>query len=96
VTGVQTCALPIPAEGAAFAGSYDLGGTTLQVIAEGKRLYLSGPGEPRHRLAPISDHEFWLEALQSLAVFEKEGDKVARIVFGIGDRRVVVPRIESR
>jgi serine-type D-Ala-D-Ala carboxypeptidase/endopeptidase len=85
-----------PAEDAAFAGNYDFSGTTLQVIAEGKRLYLSGPGEPRQRLAPISDHEFWLEAVQSLAVFEKEGGKVARIVFGIGDHRVVVPRIESK
>jgi len=88
--------LPGPAELAAFAGNYDLGGTPLQVIAEGKRLYLSGPGEPRHRLAPISDHEFWLEALQSLAVFESEGGKVARIVFGLGDHRVVVPRVDGK
>jgi CubicO group peptidase (beta-lactamase class C family) len=88
--------LPGAAELAALAGSYDLGGTALQVIAEGKRLYLSGPGEPRHRLAPITDREFWLEALQSLAVFEKEGDKVARIVFGVGDHRIVVPRIEGK
>ena len=85
-----------PAEGAAFAGNYDLSGTTLQVIAEGKRLYLAGPGEPRHRLSPISDHEFWLEALQSFAVFEKDGDKVARIVFGVGDHRIVVPRVEAK
>jgi hypothetical protein len=77
----------------AFAGDYDLSGTSLQVIAEGKRLYLTGPGEPRHRLSPISDHEFWLEALQSVAVFERDGDKVARVVFGIGDRRVVAPRV---
>jgi CubicO group peptidase (beta-lactamase class C family) len=88
--------LPGAAELAAFAGNYDLGGTALQVIAEGKRLYLSGPGEPRHRLAPIGDREFWLEALQSVAVFEREGDKVARIVFGVGDRRVVVPRVEGK
>ncbi|HMG19769.1 MAG TPA: serine hydrolase domain-containing protein [Kofleriaceae bacterium] len=84
------------AELAAFAGGYDLGGTPLQVIAEGKRLFLSGPGEPRHRLTPISDHEFWIEALQSVAVFEKDGDKVARVVFGIGDRRVVAPRIAAK
>ena len=85
-----------PAELAAFAGSYDLGGTPLQVVAEGKRLFLSGPGEPRHRLTPISDHEFWLEALQSIAVFEKDGDQVARVVFGIGERRVVAPRIAAK
>jgi hypothetical protein len=88
--------LPGAAELAGFTGSYDLGGTTLQVIAEGKRLYLSGPGEPRHRLAPIGEREFWLEALQSIAVFENEGDKVARIVFGVGDRRVVVPRVDGK
>jgi CubicO group peptidase (beta-lactamase class C family) len=88
--------LPDAAELATFAGNYDLGGTTLQVIAEGKRLYLSGPGEPRHRLAPIIEREFWLESLQSLAVFEKEGDKVARIVFGSADRRVVAPRIDAK
>lgn len=87
--------LPGPAELAAYAGNYDLGGTPLQVIAEGKRLYLAGPGEPRHRLAPVADREFWLEALQSLAVFDKEGDKVTRIVFGIGERRVVVPRVDG-
>lgn len=88
--------LPGPAELAPLAGGYDLGGTTLQVIAEGKRLYLSGPGEPRHRLSPIGDREFWLESLQSLAVFEKEGDKVARVVFGLGERRVAAPRIDAR
>lgn len=85
-----------PAELAAFAGKYDLSGTTLEVIAEGKRLYLSGPGEPRHRLSPISDHEFWLEALQSIAVFEKEGDKVARVVFGVGDHMIVAPRVAAK
>jgi CubicO group peptidase (beta-lactamase class C family) len=83
---------PAPAALAAFAGNYDLSGTTLQVIAEGKRLYLAGPGEPRHRLSPISDHEFWMEALQSVAVFESDGGKVARVVFGVGDRRIVAPR----
>jgi CubicO group peptidase (beta-lactamase class C family) len=88
--------LPGPAELAPLAGSYDLGGTTLQVIVEGKRLYLSGPGEPRHRLSPIAEHEFWLETLQSLAVFETEGGKVARVVFGIGDRRIVAPRIDGK
>jgi len=88
--------LAAAAELAAFAGSYDLGGTTLQVIAEGKRLYLAGPGEPRHRLSPVSDHEFWLEALQSLAVFESDGDKVARVVFGVGDRRIVAPRVAPK
>ena len=81
-----------PTEFAEFAGSYDFSGATLQVEAKGKRLYLNGPGEPPHRLLPLSDHEFWLEALQSLAVFERQDGKVTRLVFGSGDRRIAAPR----
>jgi CubicO group peptidase (beta-lactamase class C family) len=88
--------LPGAAELAAFAGSYDLSGTKLEVVAENKRLYLSGPGEPRHRLSPISDHQFLLEALQSVASFEKDGGKISRMVFGVGDRMIVAPRVESK
>jgi CubicO group peptidase (beta-lactamase class C family) len=88
--------LPGAAELAAFAGNYDLGGTGLQVIAQGKRLYLSGPGEPRHRLAPLSDHEFWLEALGSVAGFDRDSGKVTRIVFGLGERQVAAARVESK
>jgi hypothetical protein len=88
--------LPAAAALAAFAGDYDLGGAKLQVIAEGKRLYLAGPGEPRHRMAPISDREFWLEALQSVASFETDDGKVARMVFGIGDRRVAAARVTAK
>lgn len=84
------------AELAAFAGGYDLNHTPLQVIAEGKRLYLAGSGEPRQRLCSISDHEFWLEALQSRAEFQKDGDKVARIVFHVGDHTLVAARIETK
>lgn len=81
---------------AAFAGSYEISGTKLQIVADHDRLYLEGPGEPRHRLSPLSDHEFWVEALQSIASFEKEGDKVVRAVFVIGDRRLVAPRVDSK
>lgn len=95
-TPAEAIKLAGPAELAAYAGSYDLSGTTLQVIAEGKRLYLTGPGEPRHRMLPISDHQFLLEALQSVASFEKDGPKVTRLVFGIGDRRVAAPRVEPK
>jgi len=80
---------------ATFAGTYELSGAKLQIIAEGKRLYLEGPGEPRHRLSPLSDHEVWLEALQSIASFEKEGDRVARVLFGVGGRVVVAPRVDT-
>jgi CubicO group peptidase (beta-lactamase class C family) len=84
------------AELAAFAGDYDLSRTPLQVIAQGKRLYLTGPGEPRQRLCSISDHEFWLEALQSRVEFQKDGDKVARIVFHIGDHTLVAARSNAK
>lgn len=88
--------LATAAELAALAGEYALGGVTLQVTAEGKRLYLAAPGEPRRRLSPISDHEFWLEALQSVASFEKDGDKVARLVFGVGAHQIAASRIEAK
>ena len=87
--------LATAADLAAFAGTYELSGTKLQVVADGKRLYLEGPGEPRHRMASISDHEFWIEVLQSIAVFEKDGDKVTRVVFGIGGHTLVAPRVDA-
>jgi hypothetical protein len=87
---------PTAAELAPFAGSYELAGTKLQVVAEGKRLYLEAPGEPRRRMSPISDHEFWIEVLQSIAVFERDADKVARVVFGIGGRTLTAPRVDPK
>ncbi len=78
---------------ATVAGSYDLAGIKLQIIADGKRLYVEGQGEPRHRMLPISDHEFLIEALQAVAIFEKEGDKVARVVFSIGNQQITAPRL---
>ena len=88
--------LPTAAEIVPFAGSYELSGTKLSVVADGKRLYLEGPGEPRHRMSPISDHEFWLEVLQSIAVFETAGDKVARVVFGIAGHTLTAPRVDGK
>jgi CubicO group peptidase (beta-lactamase class C family) len=85
---------PSAADLAPLAGTYALSDTKLQVVADGKRLYLEGPGEPRHRMSPISDHEFWIEVLQSVAVFEKEGDKVARVLFALGDHTVTAQRVE--
>jgi serine-type D-Ala-D-Ala carboxypeptidase/endopeptidase len=87
---------PTAADLAPFAGHYEVAGTKLEVVADGKRLYLEGPGEPRRRMSPISDHEFWLEVLGSLAAFEKDGDKVARVVFGIGGHMLVAPRVEPK
>ena len=79
-----------------YAGNYDLGGARLQVTVEGKRLYIVGAGEPPHRLVPISDHEFWSEALQSVAVFEREHDRVTRLVFAIGDKQIAATRVDAQ
>jgi D-alanyl-D-alanine-carboxypeptidase/D-alanyl-D-alanine-endopeptidase len=81
---------------APLAGSYELSGTKLQVVVEGKRMYLEGPGEPRHRMSPLSDHEFWVEVLQSVAVFERDGDKVVRVMFSIGDHMLAAQRVDPK
>jgi len=60
----------------------------------GKRIYVEGPGEPRIRMLPISDHEFWIEPLQSVCVFEQKDGKVSRAIFVLGERQMSAPRIE--
>jgi len=77
-----------------YAGSYDFGGMKLAVTVNGKRIYVEGPGEPKIRMVPISDHEFWIERLQAVVVFEKDGDKVKRAVFVVGDKQMSAPRVE--
>jgi serine-type D-Ala-D-Ala carboxypeptidase/endopeptidase len=88
-------AFPGAAALARYAGHYDLSGAKLQIIAEGVRLYVEGPGEPRRRMSPLSSNEFWIEALQSIAVFEGDGDKAARVVFTVGGRTLAAPRIAA-
>jgi serine-type D-Ala-D-Ala carboxypeptidase/endopeptidase len=91
-----TTKVPAPAPTAAtlttYAGTYDFSGTDLVIVADGKRLYLEGPGEPRHRMAPIGDRTFWIEALQSAAKFELDGTTVKALVFKIGGKQVLAPR----
>jgi len=77
-----------------LTGGYDFAGQPIQIVANGKRLYIEGPGEPRHRLVPLGEREFWLEELQSVATFEKDGDAIARVVFQIGDRKLVAQRCD--
>ncbi|MBA3819200.1 MAG: hypothetical protein H0X17_09940, partial [Deltaproteobacteria bacterium] len=83
---------PTPAQLASYAGTYDFAGTKLQIVHANQRLYLEGPGEPRHRMAPVTDVAFWIEALQSVAFFHAEGGAVRQVVFQIGDRQLVAPR----
>jgi len=79
---------------ASYAGSYDLSGTKLAVTVAGKRVYLEGPGEPKHRLAPVGERQFWIEALQSLAVFQADANgKIAAVVFAVGANQLVAPRV---
>ena len=84
---------PTPAQRASYAGSYDFTGTKLTVVHQGKRLYIEGPGEPRHRMVPVTDVAFWIEALQAVAFFHKEGDAIKQIVFQVGDKQLIAPRL---
>jgi serine-type D-Ala-D-Ala carboxypeptidase/endopeptidase len=77
---------------APFAGTYDFAGQQLKVTAQGKRLYVEGPGEPKIRMIPISETQFWIESLQAIVAFEREGDKVTRAVFMVGDQRIAATR----
>jgi 2-oxoglutarate dehydrogenase E2 component (dihydrolipoamide succinyltransferase) len=36
-----------------------------------------------------------MEVLSSFAVFQKDGDKVARVVFGIGDHTLTATRVDA-
>ncbi|MBA3455687.1 MAG: hypothetical protein H0T42_21510, partial [Deltaproteobacteria bacterium] len=84
---------PGPAQLAPLAGTYDFSGTQLVISVVGKRLYIEGQGEPKHRLMPLSETEFFLEPLQAVVVFQKEGDNVARIVFAVGDHTMTAARL---
>jgi hypothetical protein len=35
----------------------------------------------------------WIEVLQNVAVFEKEGDRVVRLVLGVGDHMFAANRV---
>jgi CubicO group peptidase (beta-lactamase class C family) len=86
---------PSAAALASYAGTYDFQGAKLAVTAEGKRLYLQGPGEPKMRMLPISATEFWIDPLQSVAVFERDGAKIKRVVFLVGENQLSAPRVDA-
>ena len=85
---------PTVAQLAAIAGTYDFAGTKIQVIADGKRLYIEGPGEPRHRMMPLTEREFFVEAIQAPVVFEREAGKVKRMIFVLGEKTMTAQRVE--
>ncbi|MFN0252782.1 MAG: serine hydrolase domain-containing protein [Kofleriaceae bacterium] len=78
-----------------LAGSYDFSGTKLVVTAVGKRLYIEGPGEPRHRLMPLTETEFLIEPINAAVIFQKEGDKVVRLVFAVGEQTLTAARVDE-
>jgi serine-type D-Ala-D-Ala carboxypeptidase/endopeptidase len=75
-----------------YAGTYDFSGQALKMFVEGKRMYVEGPGEPRIRMLPISDHEFWIHSLQAIVSFEEDAGKITRAVFIVGEQRMAAPR----
>jgi serine-type D-Ala-D-Ala carboxypeptidase/endopeptidase len=85
--------VPTVAQLTDYAGSYNFGGATLTMIADGKRIYVEGPGEPRIRMLPISDTEFWISSLQAVVVFQYEDNKVVRAVFVVGEKQMAAPRL---
>ncbi len=93
-------ALPSEPQLAALAGHYQVAGgqgngpgMTVGVVVRNKRLYLQGP-QGFARMAPISDHEFEVEQFQSLAFFESDGGKVARLIFVTGGPRIIAQKID--
>src|SRR5690606_36638546 len=91
---VQPPTIPDATALASFVGTYDFQGMKLSVSVAGKRLYVEGPGEPKIRMIPISPHEFWIERLKSVVAFEREGDKIKRAVFLVGDKLLSAPRLD--
>jgi serine-type D-Ala-D-Ala carboxypeptidase/endopeptidase len=91
---VAAPAYPTAADLATLSGAYNFQGMKIDIHAEGKRLYVEGPGEPRIRMIPLSPHDFWVEQLQSVATFELRDNKVLRIVFQIGDHQLTATRAD--
>jgi CubicO group peptidase (beta-lactamase class C family) len=89
-----SAAYPTGEQLAPLTGHYDFQGTTLEVKLAGKRVYLEGPGVAPYRMVPLSDKAFWIQQLQSIAVFETKGDKVSDIVFQIGEHQLVANKTD--
>lgn len=92
---VEPAKFPTAEKLAPLAGSYDFSGTKLVVTVDGKRLYIEGPGEPRHRLMPLTETEFLIESINAAVIFQKDGDKVARLVFAVGEQTLTASRVDD-
>ena len=85
---------PTPDKLAPLAGHYDFQGMKVEVVVRGKRLYVDGPGEGPIRMIPLGGRQFWIEQLQSIAVFDEVDGKIARVLFQIGDHQLAAPRVD--
>lgn len=85
--------LPTAAQLGTYAGTYDFSGVKLSVVVANKRLYIEGPDEPRHRMAPYGDKGFWVDDLNAAAKFVLEGDAVKAMVFNVGGKVLTAPRV---
>lgn len=94
-TAKAPAALPSPAQLQSYTGTYDFSGTKLSVVLSNKRLYLEGPDEPRHRMAPYGDKGFWIDDLTAAAKFVLEGETVKALVFQVGGKMLTAPRVAS-
>jgi CubicO group peptidase (beta-lactamase class C family) len=78
---------------AKYAGKYDFQGKQVAITAKGTRLYVEAPDEPKFRMLPISDHEFWIDPLRLVVSFELKDDKVTRAIFVLGPNQISAPRV---
>jgi D-alanyl-D-alanine-carboxypeptidase/D-alanyl-D-alanine-endopeptidase len=92
-TAKPPAAAPTEAQLEQYVGTYDFSGTQLQIVKTGKRIYLEGPGEPRHRMAPYGERGFWIEDLSAGAKFVLENNVIKGIVFSVGGKQLTAPRI---
>lgn len=77
-----------------LVGTYDLLGSKVLVKLDGGKLYIEGPGEPPIRLLPLSELAFFLEPLQGVVAFQKDGDQVSTLLFSINGQNIAAPRVE--
>ena len=78
---------------AKYAGKYEFQGRQVAITSKGTRLYVEAPDEPKFRMLPISDHEFWIDPLRLLIQFEQKDDKVTRAIFVLGPNQISAPRV---
>lgn len=78
---------------AKYAGKYDFQGKQVAITASGPRIYVEAPDEPKFRMLPISENQFWIDPLRLMIVFEQKDDKVSRAIFVLGPNQISAPRV---